>query len=1210
MGAAASTGKAPAKEAAKSKYAAPKKQKKKFDDYDETYQERRIRLAIEHEESVILRHHNLRSLNCQVTVALLHHKKDGAPPKRMLVQMRDTLRWQQFREWAQICLWGVLKAKEGEALKFEYIDELGGVRPITNGTEQARWLHDLWCQHPIELRVFEAGVDRKQSPEEEKRQMAEAVFRSFDLDGSGTICVQEMMMAETLAGVYDADPGDIATFLQKAFKTADADGDAEITLEEFMGVIEHVSSAMVGGFLRGSGYRQKAQQARALSARSWRKTLEEIASSQGKVTKSAVKDALLGKGGTLELDAQTANADSGVSVRVAKACLSEATKGCWLQATTVSEDICDSFEDPSDVVGTLMSALVLLEFEEGTPTLPHPVEVTLPHCFHENTAEEDPLLASDVVVAFSTLRDASWTILRPDEYELVEPEADEVIRNGEARDPLPAVRARVSGGGVLGVFSNNHFPAAMRVVSVAFAPHMVIPLEPDMLRVHLLPDLPHELAAAVHRENTMRGLVVIAGSSKPFRAIAKNTILQVEMSDPRNRTVIEKRETLWAGAFDVLQFRFDPEQWLTEDFANGVAREAMAEYLVSLSGYHLLGRRKQSDKPDFGLDFPTVAVIHCFPKPTKPRNLRVISRTLTSIETEWEPPEYWGGCAIAAYELQLREIDIKGNVLDWRTIKMTKNGSECKTGAACQIYKAHLRVRAKNVGTYVPGDWSDECELLDEKAEMTKQDEIYRRTLDVKSQRTEAIKKEQERRAKLKEGAVAAEEGVATISVTDEDLSNAARKEAKQFKAAEKMEGWSSFSRSIGEYFLEAGIESGVQGTLFELKPQQVEKLYRQGADSSHGVGDNEPLVALATSGVWVMETLAHHTDNPKEWIKLINDIDGLIDFAGHYAIGVLDAHQDTFRRWQQMEQALLAGSHQPKQVKQWQQAAMRVNGYGNSSSGGMDDDHMKSILNVLLRIFMMMRQCSPGGFISCHLSHRYQEVTRNNLKREWKAMLKKCTDDIGEAVGHIVEQARSLSLGRPTASERIVLSAIGPHAPPIVSVAAVNTGEVPLTISEASEEYGCVGHRVRSYKERTSQPPPQRLLVTQMAATGLPSFKPSSKSGPTLKVTVSPKGSSHEESATSLAAAHLVNPIWANECLSLPLESGSNVTVELEVTAAGAKVGFAKFSVTHAVGRFEGPLMSDSGKPSGAVVSIFYQAPAWGDVFADPTAAVSAALD
>ena len=46
-----------------------------------------------------------------------------------------------------------------------------------------------------------------------------------------------------------------------------------------------------------------------------------------------------------------------------------------------------------------------------------------------------------------------------------------------------------------------------------------------------------------------------------------------------------------------------------------------------------------------------------------------------------------------------------------------------------------------------------------------------------------------------------------------------------------------------------------------------------------------------------------------------------------------------------------------------------------------------------------------------------------------------------------------------------------------------------------------------------------------------------------------------------------------------------------------------ARFGVTHAVGRFDGQLMTESGEPSEASVSVFYQAPAWGDVCADPTA-------
>ena len=34
------------------------------------------------------------------------------------------------------------------------------------------------------------------------------------------------------------------------------------------------------------------------------------------------------------------------------------------------------------------------------------------------------------------------------------------------------------------------------------------------------------------------------------------------------------------------------------------------------------------------------------------------------------------------------------------------------------------------------------------------------------------------------------------------------------------------------------------------------------------------------------METLAHHPDNPDEWIDLMNDVEGLVNLAVHQRIG------------------------------------------------------------------------------------------------------------------------------------------------------------------------------------------------------------------------------------------------------------------------------------------------------------------------------------
>ena len=66
-----------------------------------------------------------------------------------------------------------------------------------------------------------------------------------------------------------------------------------------------------------------------------------------------------------------------------------------------------------------------------------------------------------------------------------------------------------------------------------------------------------------------------------------------------------------------------------EDFANGIAREEYAQYDVSVALFDLLGRRRRNPEPDTKQHYSTVASIHCFPKPTAPRQLKVISRALS-----------------------------------------------------------------------------------------------------------------------------------------------------------------------------------------------------------------------------------------------------------------------------------------------------------------------------------------------------------------------------------------------------------------------------------------------------------------------------------------------------------------------------------------------------------------------------------------------------
>ena len=118
-------------------------------------------------------------------------------------------------------------------------------------------------------------------------------------------------MAKELSCVYDADPRVVSKFLSKAFAAVDQDQDTDITFEEFMEGSRHVCAAMMSGFFRGSGYKQRAARSRALASRSYRTSLHGVATSAAK----SVSEVTSRRGSRLPLDANPASSH-GVEVRL------------------------------------------------------------------------------------------------------------------------------------------------------------------------------------------------------------------------------------------------------------------------------------------------------------------------------------------------------------------------------------------------------------------------------------------------------------------------------------------------------------------------------------------------------------------------------------------------------------------------------------------------------------------------------------------------------------------------------------------------------------------------------------------------------------------------------------------------------------------------------------------------------------------------------
>ena len=184
------------------------------------------------------------------------------------------------------------------------------------------------------------------------------------------------------------------------------------------------------------------------------------------------------------------------------------------------------------------------------------------------------------------------------------------------------------------------------------------------------------------------------------------------------------------------------------------------------------------------------------------------------------------------------------------------------------------------------------------------------------------------------------------------------------------MDGWSPFCQVIGAYFIRAGVPGGASGKLFELSVQQVEALVSsQAMSDTRSIGKDEPLVGLAYAGVWVMQTLAHHSEHAYDLVMLLNRLSGLLEFVAVGAVGVL------------------AGGETVSSLSE-----------------------MEALLTSLIRVYETMSQTDRGGYVHEQLTHRYSRKVRERLKREWQATLTNL------AAG-VVEQA--LALAAKTSREK-----------------------------------------------------------------------------------------------------------------------------------------------------------------------------------------------
>ena len=237
------------------------------------------------------------------------------------------------------------------------------------------------------------------------------------------------------------------------------------------------------------------------------------------------------------------------------------------------------------------------------------------------------------------------------------------------------------------------------------------------------------------------------------------------------------------------------------------------------------------------------------------------------------------------------------------------------------VYAAQFRVRAYNVACATPSGWSEVFTLGTQAEEMSKkvvavaQAGMIRRTKFVSD-----AKKRQANRISAAGG------GGGPPSVTKKDSGLAVVEHGSITSGIgelvqRNMKGWSPFATALGNVFLELGVPGGVRGRLFDLTISQIEALASEsdpsmaagkaGAASGEAASGESPALAsldeasevgpsagadpappldpakavlvLCSTAVWVMQTLAHHTDRPDEWIQLTNDVEGLVSLAAHH---------------------------------------------------------------------------------------------------------------------------------------------------------------------------------------------------------------------------------------------------------------------------------------------------------------------------------------
>jgi len=890
----------------------------------------------------------LRRFGCKLVVAMFHHKRNHEVQRKIVV-MEDNIKWgpspTQFQGWAEVCM-GLPGAglNQNPTLTFQYFDEHGSAVRIDDRFKLQAWLDECWCRHPLELHCFE--VDTLIAELQERDDIVRDIFDQYDCDRSGCLSaaeVQEMLLNLELAEDLGISKEDLVHYVVAEFEAADVDDSGSISFDEFVRYYNGLQDFIKSKLTRENRHTYVHLKFReeCIEARSKPTPLRELLKvHKGHLSPklhpaSAMHDGDYSSAQILKYDVHLTMTDDS---RV------EELGDTRVMIQTLLPDKVENFIDCTDAMGQLGSPVVAVEIEDNAEVASE-FSVRFPHCFDEGVTKDD------IILCYGNFTSSCWNEVEPEHFQLA--------AGNDLVGTRPSVIVTMFEEGIIAAFSRNDRKLAQRVRAVTFLPKKIIPLETELLRIYLVPDLPGELQELQHREEHDRGLVYMGGSSEVMAMkLGSGVHITVEQQDP------ETHAALWEGTCISMEYEFDPEDFmkaiqLQKQRASQEAGEAGAaggadvpikplEGLVTGSlGVKIvtadLHERRRAHQAKKEVRFNIHVRFHAFPPPGHPLNLAVKSRTSTNLFVAWDAPAQWGGCCLDEYELQLRERTHKG-LKEWTTVY---EGEKHMIGISMSCFACELRCRVSNVGCSVPSEWSPAYELGSEKEEEAATN-VQRMAKGNAARKAGGATKERQGQGTENDGGMAV--------VEQDDLKDMVRqKHIMRGKSGKTMAGWSRFRRKIGEFYMLIGVHGGVNGKLFDLSPEQVESMVL--ANSAEVTGDEigmstdvgAALISLGYCAVWVVETLAHHTENSTEWIEFMNEVGGMVELAASLKTDVDEAREGI----------------------------------------------MRGILFSLFEIYETLRQCEGAGFVTAQLRHNYGKGPNKQMKEEWAARMHALKNDV-----------------------------------------------------------------------------------------------------------------------------------------------------------------------------------------------------------------------